>query len=348
MTRHDEHDDVRRALHDAVDSVEPGSGLDAIRARTAKPAHPRRPWVLGAFGAAVATAAVAAAVAVLGQNPSTPSADENPVGSPTASSEPSPTGTPDEASSPAPVDTGGLAAVPVYYAGDTPQGTRLYREFVQGDASAKLLTAVDRAVSAEPLDPDYRTLWPAGTTVADASVAGGTITVDLTGAPHDLPAGMTAEDASLAIQQVVYSAQAAVGGRLPVQLLLDGGHTDAILGQPTSEPLSNAPQVDVVALVGITEPEQGAEEGSGRLQVTGVANSFEANVPLQVRRGDEVVLEDFTTAEGWGDRLFAWTKTLDISSLPPGDYTLVAMTDDPSNGEGGGPQVDTKDFTVPG
>ena len=34
-----------------------------------------------------------------------------------------------------------------------------------------------------------------------------------------------------------------------------------------------------------------------------------------------------------------------MSDLPAGDYTFVAMTDDPSDGEGGGPTVDTKTIT---
>jgi hypothetical protein len=35
-----------------------------------------------------------------------------------------------------------------------------------------------------------------------------------------------------------------------------------------------------------------------------------------------------------------------VSDLEPGDYTFVALTDDPSGGEGGGPTIDTKSITV--
>ena len=35
-----------------------------------------------------------------------------------------------------------------------------------------------------------------------------------------------------------------------------------------------------------------------------------------------------------------------MSSLAPGTYTFVAMTDDPSGGEGGGPTEDTKTIIV--
>jgi hypothetical protein len=239
--------------------------------------------------------------------------------------------------------------VPVYYAGDTPQGVRLYREFTKGDAGAELLTAVARAVEGTPQDSDYRTLWPTGSAVAGASVQEGTVQVDIDGAPHDLPAGMTGDQAALAIQQVVYSAQGALGeGRVPVQLLLGGEPSDRILGQPTGEALTNAPQLDVLAHVNITSPEQG-EEVRGMLVASGVASSFEGTVPLKVMRGDEVVLEDFATADGWMGKLFPWQKSIDVAALPPGDYTLVASTDDPSGGvEGAGPHTDTKDFTLAG
>ena len=59
------------------------------------------------------------------------------------------------------------------------------------------------------------------------------ITVDLTGARslHDRPQGMSKRDAELAIQQVIYSVQGAAQERAGVQLLLDGQHTDQVLGR---------------------------------------------------------------------------------------------------------------------
>ena len=57
-------------------------------------------------------------------------------------------------------------------------------------------------------------------------------------------------------------------------------------------------------------------------------------------------VEGFATAEGWGDKLYPWSSDVDCSGLPPGTYTFVAMTDDASGGEGGGPTQDTKTFTL--
>ena len=54
----------------------------------------------------------------------------------------------------------------------------------------------------------------------------------------------------------------------------------------------------------------------------------------------------FATAEGWMDKLYPWETEVDVSGLEPGDYTFVAMTDDPSGGEGGGPTEDTKTITI--
>jgi len=350
MNRHEQPqpgDDLRRVLRDAVDDVEPRPGLDAIRDRTREPSRgPSRGWVLGAFGAAVATAAVVAGVAVLGNDPR-PTADPSPAGTPSGQVSPAPTGDPDGDDGTAAPDPGETVAVPVYFAGDTPQGTALYREFQRVDSGVELVSAANRVVRGPVTDPDYRTLWPEGSEFDEVTFDDEVIRVRLTDASlHDRPAGMSEEDAELAIEQVVYTLQGVVAARAPVQFLLDGNPVDTVLGVPTSEPVANRPQLEVLAHVNITSPEQG-EEVSGMLVASGVASSFEGTVPLKVMRGSEVVLEDFATAEGWMGKLFPWQKSIDVASLPPGDYTLVASTDDPSGGaEGAGPHTDSKDFTI--
>ena len=95
------------------------------------------------------------------------------------------------------------------------------------------------------------------------------ITVDLTGADlHDRPAGMTKHDAELAIQQVVYSVQGAAQARAGVQFLLDGQHTDQVLGSPASEPLTNAKGSTVLSQMSITTPEEG-QKVSGSFDAVG-------------------------------------------------------------------------------
>jgi Immunoglobulin-like domain of bacterial spore germination len=123
-------------------------------------------------------------------------------------------------------------------------------------------------------------------------------------------------------------------------------------GRPTpvlgidKESFKAAPQNDVLAFVNVTEPAEGASV-SGTFTASGVANSFEATVPWEIRDQDgKKVLDGFATAEGWGDHLYPWESQVDLSGLPPGTYTFVALTDDPSDGEGAGPTEDTKTITV--
>ena len=60
----------------------------------------------------------------------------------------------------------------------------------------------------------------------------------------------------------------------------------------------------------------------------------------------EVVLDGFSTAEGWIEHLYPWEAEVDVSGLEPGTYTFAVMTDDPSGGEGPGPTEDTKTIVV--
>ena len=153
---------------------------------------------------------------------------------------------------------------------------------------------------------------------------------------------MDAATAELAIQQLVFSAQAGLGeGRVPVQLLLDGQHTNTVLGVPASEPLAAAVEDDVLAPVQITAPEQGGEVPSP-VEVSGRAAAFEANVVWEVLAGGTVVEEGFATAEE-GCTLAPYSFTID--GLEPGSYTLVVHDEDMS-GEGGPVNKDTKEFTV--
>jgi hypothetical protein len=119
-----------------------------------------------------------------------------------------------------------------------------------------------------------------------------------------------------------------------------------VLGVPTSEPLAEGDQLDVLSLMNVTAPEEGATV-SGSFEASGVASSFEANVQWQITHNGETVKTGFTTAEGWMDKLYPWTKKVDVSDLAPGTYTFVAMTDDPSGGaEGNGPYTDTRTIVI--
>ena len=109
--------------------------------------------------------------------------------------------------------------------------------------------------------------------------------------------------------------------------------------------MTAAPQATVVNQVIINDPVEGLEV-TGTFTARGAANSFEANVPWELRDGETVVRQGFATATGAGDRLHPWETEVDLSGLAPGDYTFVASTDDPSGGEGAGPYSDTRTITV--
>jgi hypothetical protein len=249
--------------------------------------------------------------------------------------------------------------VAVYYVGDTERaGPRLYREFRRLPGEDALTTAVNAALGTgpdggplAPLDPDYRSAWPSLVT-AETSQQGGTVTIDLGGDPEsdlrDRPPGMSADEARAAVQQLVYTAQAAVQSREPVQLRLSGEPTDRVLGVPTTRPVSNGSMLEVLSHVNLTTPEEGAPIEQDQLEVSGVGNSFEANLGWELRQGDRVVEDGFTTMSGWmGDKLFPFEFTVDVADLEPGDYTLWVTTDDPTGGtEGVGAMTDDKVFTI--
>ena len=350
-------DRLAELISDAVSGVEPAHRLGDIRNRTKATStmSSRRPWLYAVGGAVIATAAVITAIAVAGGG--LPGADDDP--DPAAQTTPAaedetPT---EEPSSPAPSasespDSGG-GVVGVYFAGDTPAGPRLYREFLPNiDGIEPIAFAVDASLSGAAEDPDYGSLWPSGVSATEVGSSGGAITVRLSGAPADLPSGMTKDEAKLALQQVVYSAQAALGeGRVPVQVEnLDGG--DTLLGQAVAEPLNAASALKTLSHVSLTSPAEGQTVSGDSLAVEGVANSFEANVIVELESSGSSgsgggAGQPFTAEDWMGDKLFPFSGELDIASLPPGEYVLTASTDDPTGGEEGfGAFTDSRNITI--
>lgn len=275
---------------------------------------------------------------------SSPTAGET---KPSVSTEPSPTAS-DSATAQEP-DPEETSTVPVYYLGDTPQGTRLYREFrkVSGDPA---LGAADMVAAGVPADRDYRAAFPVDGSFSSVRLdeAANLIVAQV---PDDRwadrPAGTSKMQARLAMQALVYTVQGALQSRAPVQVVGEpDGPAVPMFGIDTSGGITNADQLEVLSLVSITAPESDAEVSS-TFTASGVASSFEATVPWEVRDASgAVVVDGFATAEGWMDRLYPWSSEVDVSGLEPGEYTFAAMTDDPSGGEGPGPMEDTKVISV--
>jgi hypothetical protein len=256
----------------------------------------------------------------------------------------------------------GARAYAVYYVGANGAGKPvLFREWHRGPdlptadpaghGGDVLTEAVSDAMATLPLDPDYRTPWHDLATLDHASYdgtgAGHTVQIALndTGIA-DRPVDMTAAEARAAVQQLVYTAQAAVGKRVPVVFTVGrkppGVHS-TLLGVDISRPITNAPVLSMLSLVNISSPGEGAKV-SGPLTVTGVNNAFEGNVVVYLERNGRKYLQQPTVGGMGLHRLFPWTVTLDLTKVQPGEYTLVARN---GNGSGQGqPDVDTRTIEV--
>jgi hypothetical protein len=259
-------------------------------------------------------------------------APPSPGSSPSTSVEPTP-----------PPPSGEPAALPVYYVADTAAGLRLYREFHRVTTADPASDAV-REMLAPPIDPDYTTPWPAGTTLASPVVAAdGVITVDLSREALD-GSSLGTPAAQAAVHQLVFTVQAALQSTDPVRLLVAGAPVPELWGAvSTAEPIPRPDQYAVRSLVQIDSPADGAEVGR-EVTVRGEAAVFEATVPWEVLRDGAVVRSGFTTAaEGQRFSPFSFTVTLE-----PGEYVVRVTEDDPSGGEGRPPFTDDKRITVAG
>ena len=308
--------DLSALLQDAVADVEPADRLSEIRHLAADRPH-RFGWY-AAGGTALAVAASVTAFSLITSPDSQRADDVDPAGPPPSSivsETPGTSGTP------------GLGIQAVYFVGDTPSGPRLFREFhrVGGGPSPEVAA---QSVTRAPYDPDYRTMWPESA-FASVDVRDGVINVTLSDSTlHDRPAGMTEFEAELALQQLVYSVQAGQGSRAPVQLRLGRNPIDTVYGVPTSEPITNLPQLDVLSLVSISDPVEGLPVTDSFI-ANGAASSFEGNVPWQLRAPDGAVVRSGQTTAGMATHLIAWaTEPIDVSDLDPGRYLFVATTDD--------------------
>jgi len=352
---HDPMEDVlRRALSEAADIVTTsGDGLERIRERTARTIWWRRPGVLVPAMAGLAAAAAVVAVvswpsssdpngAVVG-TPTTPS--------PTTTTEPSPAPSPPtpspnpsavEPSTPA---TGGSRVVPVYYVSETGRGVRLAREFRATTSPSSDAEAAVEIMLEGPADPDYSSLWGSDVTVRSVDVEPDLVTVDLSGASLAARLG-SADDAHLAMQQLVFTVQAVAQDRAPVRVLVDGGPAETLWQQvDVAQPVRNDEPMDVRMLVQLNSPGEGGRSGR-QVRVTGEAAAFEANLLWRVTRagsGEEVDSGFTMTTNGQVLAPFAFELELD-----PGEYVLEVTEDDPSGGEGYPPTTDTKQFTVVG
>jgi hypothetical protein len=254
----------------------------------------------------------------------------------------SPTPPPSASAAPSPSTQQDASAVAVYYVMDTTNGPRLYREFhSRPQTDAPVADALQAMFDVAPDDPDYSSLWPAGTEVLGASVEGGTATVDLSREALDGQAGSAFEAAS--VQQLVHTVTAADTSVQQVQLVFEGAPEQTLWGAvAVDEPVERAPQVEVLGPVWLLTPTEGGTIARGE-QFGGVATAFEATVNWQWLQDGRVVAEGFSTATEGAPGRGEWSSTVEV---PPGDYELKAF--ESSAEDGSETFLDTKTVTVTG
>jgi hypothetical protein len=321
--------DLRGLLNDAVSDVHPEGGTDEIRTRARRQPSAGR-WVPITLAAAVATVAVIGGAAWLGgRGDDPPTAGTGPNAPAVQRSEPEP-------------EQSRTVQVPVYYVGRTAAGPRLFAEThtVEHVKGSNLDAAVQEALEAPALDPDYDVWTPTEGVVAKTSSDGTTLTIDLA-EPLERPAGMDEETAQMVLQALVWTSDAMARSEAPVRFTVDGQPAGQVLGIDTPGPVERGGADAVLSAVSISGPVEGATVPT-RFQVTGHAATFEANVVWELKQGDKVVRNGFTTA----------TECCTLSpygftvNATPGDYTLVVHDTDESGGEGVGTSEDTKRITV--
>ncbi len=260
---------------------------------------------------------------------------------PTTPTTPSVTSAPSPGASPS-LPGGVLQAVPVYYVGPrlvTGGGSVLFREFVRTSVptpatpEARARAAVALAIAESPAGSSYERLW-AGVSLVGVDVGeADRITIRLSG-----PATVSRDDAGIAVQQLVWTAQAAAGqGNLPVRFVLeDGSATVAGDLAASTDYLRPADETEVAGLLAplwIDNPARGQVlPASSAITVTGQASTFEAALSWQLLdngKGETVVHDGFATASAGAPARGEFTFTL--PPLAPGSYTIrvfeVSMKD---------------------
>ncbi|MDP3967746.1 MAG: Gmad2 immunoglobulin-like domain-containing protein [Nocardioides sp.] len=105
--------------------------------------------------------------------------------------------------------------------------------------------------------------------------------------------------------------------------------TDEPKSTPSAAPTASASS-DPSGRITITAPAPGAEVAAP-FEVRGEANVYEATVSWELRDGEGIVADGFTTAdEAYTMAPYRFT----VEGVPSGDYTLVLFEADASDGEG--------------
>lgn len=299
--------------------------------------EPRRRWLIPVAAAASVAliGAIAWGVANTGNQQVTPAGTSTSSTTGTATS--STTGTATSNATGATTQV----ALPAYFVGansGTGDTFGLYREFVAtavpvgATPAQKAKAAVAVAMNAQPftnLEP-YVQPW-SGTKVEDLTFTPDLITITLSGPGAS---SFTPAQTKLAVQELVWTAQAAIGqGTIPVKFVVAGGSpqlfgtyaTDKTYNRPTKDQ-----QYEDLAPIWILSPERGKVLAAGDPVVaSGESCAFEATTAWQLKKGGAVVKSGSTMASSACPIRGTWQ--VDLGVLAPGSYTFrmfeVSMKD---------------------
>jgi hypothetical protein len=350
---------LRESLHRHAERISPRERRTEILAMVhdeTQVAEPQRRWLIpGAAAASVALiGAIAWGVSNNGGSPqSIPAASSTSSTSSTSTSSPAPTtpspGTAVPAPNPSPAATSSgtptgtttPVTLPAYFVGaSSGTGDRfgLYREFVRTAVPAaatpaqKARAAVAVAMNAQQLSnvESYVQPW-SGTSVRGLTVTPSLITVTLSGPGAK---GFTAEQTKLAVQGLVWTAQAAIGqGPVPVKFAVADGSTRLFGAYPTVRTY-NRPAKDLqyedLAPIWITSPARDqAVQAGAPVVAKGESCAFEATTQWQLKKDGTAIKSGTATASSGCPSRGTWQVKLGV--LEAGRYTFrmyeVSMKD---------------------
>lgn len=246
-------------------------------------------------------------------------------------------------------------ALPAYFVGaNSGTGDRfgLYREFVRTAVPAgatpaqKAKAAVAVAMNAQPFTnyEPYVQPW-SGTKVEDLTASSSLITITLSGPGAT---GFTPEQTRLAVQELVWTAQAAIGqGPVPVKFVIADG-SPTLFGTYVTDKTYNRPvrelQYQDLAPIWITSPDRDQVFRAGVPVVAkGESCAFEATTQWQLKKSGTTVKSGFTTASSGCPVRGTWQVPLGV--LAAGDYTFRMYEVSMQDGQGVVAET-SKPFTV--
>ena len=189
-------------------------------------------------------------------------------------------------------------------------GPRLFREFRNVEADNPVDEALALMTAGDALDPDYRTLLPGGelrrVESSDGRARSWSSSPTTTG--HERPDGMSAKEAKLAVQQLVYTVQGVAAGAAPGRVRRSTATARRCSASTPPAGFKAARRRTTCSRSSTSPtPEEGATV-SGTFTASG-RRATPSRPPCRGRsatRPATTVLEGFATAEGWGDQLYPW------------------------------------------